>query len=1013
MPVAPAPDQPPLQWYGLQRLGFGEDYFQLTGDRTRDQIQIEALCFRIGHEEHEGGLGRFNHFQRYVDLTWNNPASGSMKRCIWNPWANQMFRKMCEEPELCVAGCTSAGKCLSINDLVLMHDGSTKRAEEVKSGDRLMGDDSNPRVVQEVHSGVGPMFKVTPVHGEPWFCTEDHVLVLKRAITSGKSYRRLGEIIEMPAKDYYVSSGQTRTNYKQFCVGVDFPEKKLELDPRLFGIWLGDGARHRCRISIPRSEPEVFSYVKAWCEHEGYEMREYDHEHLTCPTFAVFPEGDVSAGMSNNPLWRFLKSSMDDMEKRIPRHYLLNSRKNRMLLLAGLIDTDGHAAGTYFEIATKFTGLKDDIAFLARSLGFRVSTVHRMATCQGKQFPSWRITIFGNVVEIPTLRKKCREKKLRQNSDCTGVKLTPAGDMPWVGFSVDGNHRFLLADFTVVHNSDPAALYGVVSYTTDPTHTLVLVMSTSIKEAKKRIWKTVREYWEGIPFLPGKPAWATNEIRGLNYKGDSFGESTGIFLLAAEQGSEKEAVNKLIGMKAPRTGEPDESFDGLMAHPEFADLANHFDEATLRDLVPRLYNISQDRIGKIILIVDEATGVAEAVLTAVKTNLKPGNVGHCQVIYLGNPNLPYDTFGLAAKPEGGWDKVDLIRDEEWRTESGGLCIRFNGEKNPRITEGNDRYSWMLRKTEIDQMEKDYGRDSLFYHRMVLGTWCLTGAGSGIYTPADIELSGARQSPDDVVWGFRPPEKCSFLDPAFTAGGDRAYATFGLCGEDIDGVMRLVRTGGEAVKVNVNDVNVPPSYQIVRGWRAMCIERGIKPENAGYDSTGGGQPFGDIVKVQWSPAVLGITSAGPASKTSTGEKKPGKKPGTTEPVLAHERFANKATELWYGAKKLFRSRQISGVNEELAKELCSRQHAKGSEGDARVLKVEPKKSYKDREGRSPDNADSFLGLVEVAKTRLGLRSTEGEEVAKNNVATSVGRAVWQALREKAKALTNRKTLNKRD
>lgn len=657
-----------LRWYGLKKLGFGEDYFNLTGDDTRDQIQIEALAFRISHQQHEGGLGRFGHFQQYVDLLWNNPDSGSMKRCIWNPWANRMFNKMCEETELGVAGCTSAGK------------------------------------------------------------------------------------------------------------------------------------------------------------------------------------------------------------------------------------------------------------------------------------------------------------------------------------------------------SDPAALYGVASYTMDPTHTLVLVMSTSIKEAKKRIWKTVREYWEAIPHLPGKPAWATNEIRGLNYRGDGYGESSGLYLMAAEQGSEKESVNKLIGMKAPRTGNQSEAYEDLIKQPEFADLKKYYDRETLKDLIPRLYNISQDRIGKLILIVDEATGVAEAVLTAVKTNLKPGNVGHFQIIMLGNPNLPYDTFGDFCRPEGGWDTVDLIRDDEWRTHTGGLCIRFNAEKNPRITENNEKFSWMLRQKEIDDMERDYGRDSLYFHRMVLGTWCLAGGGSGIYTPADIELSGARKSAEDVVWGDKPTP-CSFLDPAFTAGGDRAYVTFGLVGVSMEGKPLLVKTEGTAIKVNVNDFQVPPNYQIVRAWKAMCIERGVRPEHAGYDSTGGGLPFGDIVRAQWSPAVLGLSSAGTASKTPTGEKKPGRIPGRTEDVLACERFANKATEIWYGAKKLFRSGQLFGVNEELAKELCSRQHSKKAGGDARVLKAEDKRTYKDREGKSPDESDSYLGLVELAKTRLNLRSEEDKLVARSFASSEVGKQAWNALREKAKRIANRKRIER--
>ena len=671
----PSPDEQPLDWYGLKRLGFDETCIPLSGNRTRDQIAIETVAFRIGHSPHEGGLGRFGHFRNYVDLTWNNPDSGSQKRCVWNPWANRMFRKMCEEKEVGIAGPTSAGK------------------------------------------------------------------------------------------------------------------------------------------------------------------------------------------------------------------------------------------------------------------------------------------------------------------------------------------------------SDPAALYGVVSYVTDPTHTLVLVMSTTIAGAKKRIWKTLREYWESIPGLPGRALWSTNEIRGLNYSGTGYGESSGIYLLASEQSNEKSAMDKLIGVKAPRTGFPDESFEGLMAKPEYADLRRHFDEETLRDLVPRLDAFSQDRIGRLILIIDEMTGMVESLLNAVNTNLKPGNVGHFQIIGLGNPNLPYDSFGQFCKPRGGWDKVDLLRDDEWETETGGVCIRFNGEQNPRITESNDRYSWMLRQEDIRMMEEKYGRDSLYYHRMVLGTWCLNGGSSGIYSPADLELSGARR--DKVVWsGEHPkPVPCSFLDPAFSAGGDRAVATYGLLGHDNETKrLTLLVTGNETFKVDINNVHTPISYQVVRQWKASCVKRGIAPRNAGFDITGS-PSFGDIVRSEWSHEVLGLNTAGPASSNPLpGEFHPSTRPGSRKPVLARERFSNKATEVWYSAQPFFRARQIFGVSDELAKELCSRQHAKVGAGqtqggDARTLKIENKRVYREREGKSPDESDSFLGLVDLCKQRLGFRPDRNGASGEAGVAASHGPSVWRQLKDRARRISNRKFLKK--
>jgi intein/homing endonuclease len=57
--------------------------------------------------------------------------------------------------------------------------------------------------------------------------------------------------------------------------------------------------------------------------------------------------------------------------KHIPHIYKCNSSENRLKLLAGLIDSDGHLIknGGY-EFTQKNEKLMDDVIYLARSLGF-------------------------------------------------------------------------------------------------------------------------------------------------------------------------------------------------------------------------------------------------------------------------------------------------------------------------------------------------------------------------------------------------------------------------------------------------------------------------------------------------------------------------------------------------------------------------------------------------------------------------------------------------------------------
>ncbi len=550
--------------------------------------------------------------------------------------------------------------------------------------------------------------------------------------------------------------------------------------------------------------------------------------------------------------------------------------------------------------------------------------------------------------------------------------------------------------------SSPFALWGVANYVMDPTHVKVFMASTTIKLAKERIWKEAREFWGAIQNLPGKLLDSTNEIKGLSYDKKGYGDSSGIRLIATEKSAEANALEALIGLKAPRTGAPDESFEALMNHIDFVDLADKHCEEYLRELLPRLMNLMDERMGKIILIIDEATGCAQGVLNAILSNMRPGNEGRLQVIMIGNPASHFDVHGQFSEPVNGWDSVTL-QDESWETKIGGKCIRFNAEKSPRIVEKNEKCSWMLSADAIKQMAKDFGKESLYYYRMCLGHWFPLGMEAGVYSEADFLSTGAMER---THWGFEPPKKISTLDHGFSIGGDRSSCTFFTYGKDPSGLTVLQREENITIMADANNTTVPVPYQIARNWRDECRKRGIPPENAAFDATGGGITFAAIVKVEWSPLVHAISSGGKASKDPLeNEKTPdGKK------VTAAEKFANKATEIWYGAHAFLRTRQLKGVTAELAKEICSRQHDKSGSPDGRTLKIENKRIFKAREKSSPDDSDSWFLGIEHVKRRHGFRPASGVSVDAEPV--SKGSTSWEHFRQKARRITKARSLTKR-
>lgn len=548
--------------------------------------------------------------------------------------------------------------------------------------------------------------------------------------------------------------------------------------------------------------------------------------------------------------------------------------------------------------------------------------------------------------------------------------------------------------------SDPLALWAVVNYIADPTHTKVLIMSTTIGGAKMRIWKTFREYIDTLPDYPGKPLWGTNRLLGPNYDMSGFGDSSGIYLLAGEKGKEKDALDNLIGIKAPMTGDPDTSFEALRTSPEFEDLAEKFDPVELEDLLPRLLNLSAERPGKIIFIIDEATGIVESVYNAIYTNMKPGNPGKIQVIMIGNPNLHWDVFGLFCAPSVGWDNVTL-RDKEWETKTGGWCIRFNAEESSLI-KGNKKCAWMQSKDEIDDLAERYGKESLYYYRFVLGMWCPEGADFGVYSQGDVEPGMGK-----VIWGFERPKLHSSLDPSFAAGGDKPSCTFFKYGIDTTGKRVMEVQEQVAIKINAGDKKVPIPYQVVREWKKECIKRGVTPDRAAFDSTGGGLVFAGIVAMEWSAKVQAISSGGKASVRPVGREKDAQ----GEIIKANQRFANRATEIWYGAHPFLRSGQIAGISNELAKEICSRRHADNRGGDTgRTVQVEDKKTYKKREGSSPDDADSFFVGVEHLRTKYGFKPAEKVgDATPTSADVRAPNSSWEKLKARARRVTVKRNL----
>jgi hypothetical protein len=198
--------------------------------------------------------------------------------------------------------------------------------------------------------------------------------------------------------------------------------------------------------------------------------------------------------------------------KHIPQSYLKDSVKNRLDLLAGLIDTDGHLdfnkrTGKYkcYEITQKSKIISDGIVELCRSLGFYTSMIEKDATMKrtdGTIYKClvYRISIYGDLSRIPCKveRKQCPKVDRRKDSLRFGFTIENIGEGDYYGFAVDNNHLFLLSDGTVVHNTARSGIF-LYEFISRQTRVHGGIQSKSDGDAAEVFAKAVIQPWRELP----------------------------------------------------------------------------------------------------------------------------------------------------------------------------------------------------------------------------------------------------------------------------------------------------------------------------------------------------------------------------------------------------------------------------------------------------------------------------------------------------------------------------------
>lgn len=353
--------------------------------------------------------------------------------------------------------CGATG-CHAKGQEILMHDGSLKAVEDVAVGDCVMGWDSTPRRVLELHRGADEMMKIIPTKGTPFVVNRGHILSLYK---TNDGRHGAGCVIDMSVRDYESSNKTFKHTHKLIRRGVGLfggSRDIQKIDPYFLGVLLGDGSIIRgVGVSKPDKEirDEVYWQAKLW----GLRVRISDES--TSATLHM-SRTDTS---SPNPLSATLAEmglfGKGSADKFVPFEYKTGSAESRAAVIAGLLDTDGHKHSGGYDFISKSERLSNDLAYLCRSVGLAAYVAKCEKSCQNNFTGTyWRVGVSGDCSKIPCRipRKIAESRSQKKNHLVTGFKVESVGDGNYYGFTIEGDGRYLMGDFTVTHNSGKTVL---------------------------------------------------------------------------------------------------------------------------------------------------------------------------------------------------------------------------------------------------------------------------------------------------------------------------------------------------------------------------------------------------------------------------------------------------------------------------------------------------------------------------------------------------------------------------
>lgn len=369
-------------------------------------------------------------------------------------------------------GQESSGKAQPFSSLIMTPLGWVKMGHIQQGHIISTPDGTNSTVIGIYPQGEQDVYEIVFDDKTTVKCTLDHLWEVQTRTSKFKEIISVKGLLERGLKTKY----NTRKFKVDLIQPIEFIEKnKLSINPYLLGLLLGDGSLRKTSVVLSNTDTQLLDTVRCILKTDYPELSLKHKGNGIDYAITKIDRKGISNNLLLDDLRNYYLSDKYSYEKHIPKDYLFSSIENRIELLQGLIDSDGHIGvnGT-ISFTTTSIQLSNDFEFLTRSLGMRVSTSSRFTEYKKRDgtkisgresYTSFILlgTLDFNVSKIDRKQDRVNKHKSRHRFRFIETIKKVGREKCQCIMIGHPNHLYITDNFTPTHNTT-IALHVLAAY---------------------------------------------------------------------------------------------------------------------------------------------------------------------------------------------------------------------------------------------------------------------------------------------------------------------------------------------------------------------------------------------------------------------------------------------------------------------------------------------------------------------------------------------------------------------